>query len=75
MKASPWLVRKSDSSLVVPPAAGFIEGIAGLKERYGYWYVAATGRVEAGRRVGVGLFFGLFWAWMWKGVEVDLLYR
>ncbi len=71
------------------PAAGFFEGIAGLKERYGYWYaavttcvfgglvpfayLAATGRVEAGRRLGVGLFFGLFW--MWKGVEVDLLYR
>ncbi|EDY81903.1 hypothetical protein VDG1235_1523 [Verrucomicrobiia bacterium DG1235] len=38
-----------------------------------FLYLWAVGHVKRGEVLAVGLFFVLFW--MWKGMEVDLLYR
>lgn len=71
------------------PFATWLEGIGRLKVEYGFGFSAvstaffggllpysvllATGRLEPRRRGSILLFYLGFW--IWKGVEVDALYR
>lgn len=73
----------------VPPFHGVLDGIGVLKARYGYAYSAistavfggvipflvlvATKQVPKGRALGELAFYLCFW--LWKGAEVDALYR
>ncbi|MFT5189846.1 MAG: hypothetical protein ACI957_002878 [Verrucomicrobiales bacterium] len=71
------------------PAAGAFASVAALKQRYGYVYsglatalfggvipylfLLVTKQVPAGQLRNYALFYVFFW--LWRGVEVDALYR
>ncbi len=72
-----------------PSAKPLYDEVGNLKSRYGYLYSAlttaffggmvpfvwlvSTGKIPRAQWVSHGLFFVLLW--LWKGVEVDFLYR
>ncbi len=73
----------------VPAIHDYCQSIGALKVQYGYFFSALStgffggllpflflmlrGRVRRGQVLSVGLFYVFFW--MWKGMEIDLLYR
>jgi hypothetical protein len=73
----------------IPVVHDFCQKIGALKVEYGYLFSAIStgffggllpfllltlsGRVKRGQVLFVALFYVLFW--MWKGVEIDFLYR